>query len=204
MREQIAQHFGARVAYRMPFGENVLGFPKPLLEKLCSPAELSLLDRREVLEFLRTIKSFALGEGDRECMDRLLCLVEDRLGFQIFEAIDATKRKLSSEAEASFVFAYPGIDLEQKVRREDFETAAAPSIRRIVERLEQTLQAAKVQKEQLDRIYFTGGTAMVPAVVAALAASVGPTKTSHVSTFHSVIQGLAERARSLVRDGTLS
>ncbi len=128
MREQIAPHFGANVAYRMPFGENVLRFPKPLLEKLCSPAELSLLDRRDVLEFLRTIKSFSLGNSDRECMDRLLCLVEDRLGFQVFEAIDAVKRRLSVDAEADFTFAYPGIEIQERVLRPNFERAASPNI----------------------------------------------------------------------------
>jgi hypothetical chaperone protein len=201
MREEIAPHFGARVTYRMPFGDNVLRFPKPLLEKLCSPAELSLLDRREVLDFLRTIKSFALCEMDRECMDRLLCLVEDRLGFQLFEAVDAVKRRLSGEAQARFAFDYPGIDIEQWVQRTDFEKAASSSVDRIAARFEATLGDARVSRNELDRVYFTGGTAKVPAVIAAIGAGIDPARLTHVSTFHSVIQGLAERARSLVQEG---
>jgi len=201
MRDRISPHFGANVAYKMPFGDNVLRFPKPLLEKLCSPAELSLLDRREVLEFLRTIKSFSLSADDRACMDRLLCLVEDRLGFQLFEAIDEVKRKLSTDEEAAFVFPYPGIDVADRVGRTDFERAASPSIRRVVERFEATLAEAHVSRSDLDRVYFTGGTARVPAMVSALGSGVDSGRLTHVSTFHSVIQGLAERARTLLRDG---
>lgn len=201
MRDLVAPHFGSKVTYRLPFGENVLTFPKPLLEKLCSPAELSLLDRREVLEFLRTIRSFALNEDDRERMDRLLCLVEDRLGFQIFEALDSTKRALSSADSAAFEFAYPSIDLHESVSRQAFERAAHGAISRIAERFEATLQAAAVTRRQLDRVYFTGGTAQVPAVVAAISAGIDAHKLQHVSTFHAVIQGLSEHARKLTRDG---
>jgi hypothetical chaperone protein len=201
MRDRISPHFGANVTYKMPFGDNVLRFPKPLLEKLCSPAELSLLDRREVLEFLRTIKSFSLSADDRACMDRLLCLVEDRLGFQLFEVIDDVKRRLSTDDDADFVFAYPGIEIADRVMRTDFELAASTSIRRVAERFETTLGEARVSRSDLDRVYFTGGTARVPAMVAALGSGVDPGRLTHVSTFHSVIQGLAERARTLLREG---
>ncbi|MFZ5891811.1 MAG: Hsp70 family protein [Myxococcota bacterium] len=201
MRDHISPYFGSRVSYRMPFGENVLTFPKPLLEKMCSPAELALLDRRDVLEFLRTMKSFALSDDDRERMERLLCLVEDRLGFSLFEAIDRLKRELSTDTQAAFRFEYPGIDIEQQVSRSGFETAAQGSIERIVERFEETLRAAKIEPTKLDRVYLTGGTAQVPALISAVGERVGAHKLSHVRTFHAVIQGLAHRARELARNG---
>jgi hypothetical chaperone protein len=201
MRDQVAPHFGSRVSYRLPFGENVLNFPKPLLEKLCSPAELSLLDRRDVLEFLRTVRSFSLGDDDRERMDRLLCLVEDRLGFQIFEALDLTKRALSSAVTATFEFSYPGIEISEAVSRAAFERASASAVSRIAERFEATLRAASVTRAELDRVYFTGGTAQVPAVVSAIAAGIDAGKLQHVSTFHAVIQGLSEHARKLSQQG---
>ncbi|MGC4086928.1 MAG: Hsp70 family protein [Polyangiaceae bacterium] len=204
MRDHVSPHFGSRVSYRMPFGENVLTFPKPLLERMCSPAELSLLDRRDVLEFLRTVKSFALSEDDKERMERLLCLVEDRLGFSLFEAIDAVKRELSREPTGNFAFSYPGIEFTQPVSRPDFERSAQNPVERIAERFSETLQAAGVEAAQLDRVYFTGGTAQVPALVTALRARVGArTQVSHVRTFHAVIQGLAQRAQSLVQSSAL-
>ncbi|HET9953150.1 MAG TPA: Hsp70 family protein [Polyangiaceae bacterium] len=200
MRERVSPYFGSTVRYRMPFGGNVLTFPKPLLEKMCSPAELSLLDRREVLEFLRSIRVFSLSEEDRERMDRLLCLVEDRLGFQIFEVIDQTKRALSASLSAPLHFDYPGIELDEVVTRSEFEAAASRPIQSILERLEQTLERAGVGFEQLDRVYFTGGTARVPAIVQAVSARVHPDRIQHVRTFHAVVQGLAERARQIATE----
>lgn len=197
MRENIAPHFGSRVSYRLPFGGNVLTFPRPLLERLCSPAELCLLDRPETLDFLRTIQSFSLGPDARERLERLLCLVEDRLGFQIFEAIDAAKRELSDHDSALFRFPYPSIDIAERIERAAFDAASAEAVGRVAARFEQTLERAGVAPRDVDRLYLTGGTAQVPAVVRALAERVGAEKLQRMSTFHSVIQGLGERAREV-------
>lgn len=203
MRSCIAPHFGSTVTYRRAFGENVLGFPKPLLERLCTPSDLCLLDRRETLDFLKEIRSSSLGEGDRECMDRLLCLVEDRLGFRIFETIAESKRELSSQEHARFCFDYPSIDLDLPLSRESFEAAALPSFERILARFDETLSAAGVHASEIDGVYCTGGTARVPALIRAVKERFPAHKVRHVSTFHAVIQGLGERARSLLARGAL-
>lgn len=203
MRSAVAPHFGSTVKYRRAFGDNVLTFPRPLLEKLCSPAELCLLDRRETLAFLREIRSSAVDPADKERMDRLLCLVEDRLGFRVFEAIDRTKRQLSEEEVARFEFDYPTIELSFPVARSSFELEASAPLERILSRLDETLQSAGVSAARVDRVYCTGGTSRVPALIRAVRALFGAHKVYHVSTFHAVIQGLSERARSLLREGAL-
>ena len=63
----------------------------------------------------------------RERIDRLLCLVEDRLGFQIFEAIDRVKRELSLAAAAEFSFPYPSIEITETVERAAFDRSSAAS-----------------------------------------------------------------------------
>src|SRR5690606_23596703 len=192
MRESIAPHFGARTRYRRELGGNVLGFPKALLEKLCSPAELCLLDRRDALAFLREIRSSALTEADRAHLDRLLCLIEDRQGFRLFESIDRTKRELSERPTARFRFDYPTIELELELERAELESAARPFLDRILERLDETLAAANVRAEEVERVYCTGGTARVPALLAAVSTRFGSTKVRQASTFHAVVQGLTE------------
>jgi hypothetical chaperone protein len=204
MRDCISPHFGARTTYRRGLGGTALNFPRPLLEKMCSPAELCLLDRRDSLEFLRDIRSGSFGEQDREKLDRLLTLVEDRLGFRLFEAIDLTKRALSDSERAEFRFDYPTIDLAVDLDRSTFEQAARAPLERILERLDQTLAAAGVTATQVDAVYCTGGTARVPALITAVKNRFGPAKVRHVSTFHAVIQGLAERARTWISEGDLA
>ncbi len=197
MRKKIAAHFGGDVTYKVPFGGNVLSMPKALMERLCSPAEVCLLGRQDVLRFLRDIKSGALGGRDQERMDQLLVLIEDGLGFQIFEAIEATKRALSDATTAPFRYAYPGIDVSEEVRREELEAFSAPTTDRILSCVTETLAAAGLDEYAIDLVCATGGTARVPVIARGLEARFGAKKLHRLSSFHSVIQGLAERAREL-------
>ena len=197
MRRKIARHFGADVTYKVPFGANVLSMPKPLMERLCSPAEVCILGRQDVMRFLRDIKSGALGGADQEHMDQLLVLIEDGLGFQVFEAIEATKRALSDASIAPFRFVYPGIDVEEEIRREELEAFAEPVTRKILGCVTDTLSAAGVDASAIDLVCATGGTARVPVIAQGLEAQFGAQKLHRLSSFHSVIQGLAERAREL-------
>jgi len=107
MRHGIARHFGSRVRYQVPFGSNWLEMPAPLMEKLCSPADICMLARRDVLDFLKGVRAGSASDEDKQHVDQLLCLIEDSLGFQIFEAIEQQKRALSSEETATFRFEYP-------------------------------------------------------------------------------------------------
>jgi hypothetical chaperone protein len=197
MRNKIARHFGSRVTYKAPFGTNVLTMPKALVEKLCSPAELCLLSRRDVLDFLRDIRGSSLGPEDKQAMDQLLCLIEDALGFRVFEAIEITKRAVSDSESAAFDFAYPDMDIHEEIRRSEFEEYIGPSVDRLMACLSDTLSASGVRAEDIDLVCSTGGTAKIPIIARNLEARFGAAKMHQLSSFHSVIQGLAERARDL-------
>jgi hypothetical chaperone protein len=197
MRHKIARHFGSEVTYRVPFGKNVLSMPLPLVEKLCSPADLSVLARSDVTNFLRDVQAGSLGESDREHIEQLLCLIEDALGFQLFEAIEATKRALTDLEVAPFDFEYVDIGVHDTVRRVEFDAYIAPHVAKIEARMLETLATARLTPADIDLVCITGGTGRVPAVRERLLAIFGVEKLHGLSSFHSVIRGLAERARSL-------
>jgi len=195
MRHGIAEHFGSRVRYQVPFGSNWLEMPAPLMERLCSPADICWLARGDVLEFLRGVRAGSASEEDKLHVDQLLVLIEDSLGFQIFEAIEQQKRELSMHESATFVFEYPGIDIHENMTRARFETASARVSSNILDRLDQTLARAGLTASEIDRVCSTGGTAKVPVIKHGLETRFGANKLQALSSFHAVIQGLAERAR---------
>ncbi len=199
MRHKIARHFGADVTYRVPFGSNTLTMPKGIMEKLCSPADMTVLQHRDVLNFLRDVKSWSLGVEDKRKMDHLLCLVEDSLAFKLFESIERTKCALSGHDEAAFHFEYPTIHLDERVRRSEFEAGAAREVQAIVGALDRTVAAAGLGFGEIDLVCCTGGTARVPVIARSIAERFGPNKVKSLRTFHSVVQGLAERARMIAR-----
>jgi len=198
MRHGIAEHFGSRVRYQVPFGSNWLEMSSPLMERLCSPADICWLARRDVLEFLRGVRAGSSSDKDKQHVDQLLCLIEDGLGFQIFEAIEQQKRELSTHESATFRFEYPGIDIREDMTRARFETASARVSGSILERLDQTLERAGIAPSDIDRVCSTGGTAKVPVIKHGLEVRFGAHKLQALSSFHAVIQGLAERARVLL------
>jgi hypothetical chaperone protein len=199
MRHGIAEHFGSRVRYQVPFGSNWLEMPAPLMEKLCSPAEICLLARGDVLEFLRGVRSGSATAEDKQRVDQLTTLIEDGLGFQLFEAIEQEKRALSSESAAVFRFEYPGIDVNENFTRQRFEAASSRISTSILTRLDEVLARANLTPEDVDRVCSTGGTAKVPIIQRGLEARFGAGKLQALSSFHAVIQGLAERARVHLR-----
>jgi hypothetical chaperone protein len=195
MRHKIARHFGAEVTYRVPFGANVLRMPRGIAEKLCSPADMTTLQHRDILAFLRDVKAWSLGPEDRMRMDRLLCLVEDSLAFQLFEAIEQGKRELSAAPVAEFRFDYPTIQICEKITRGEFEAASERDVSAITRTLDDTVAEAGLGYGDIDAVCCTGGTAKVPTIARAITERFGPAKVRELRSFHSVVQGLAERAR---------
>ncbi|HWZ88542.1 MAG TPA: Hsp70 family protein [Polyangiaceae bacterium] len=200
MRHGIAEHFGSRVRYQVPFGSNWLEMPAPLMERLCSPADICLLARRDVLEFLRGVRSGSASDQDKLNVDQLTTLIEDGLGFQLFEAVELVKRALSSEEGATFRFEYPGIDIVEPFTRERFEAASERVSSAILGRLDDVLARAELEPCEIDRVCSTGGTAKVRVIQRGLEARFGADKLQALSSFHAVIQGLAERARLLLNE----
>lgn len=197
MRSKVARHFGADVVYRVPFGANEMRMPPALIERLCSPADLSILRRQEVIAFLRNIRAWSLGPDDTEKIDQLFTLIEDGLGFQVFESIERTKRALTTHGSSELVFEYPTIAIREDVTRPDFERASERVLARIVERLDETLASASLSATDIEIVCCTGGTAKVPVVARAIASKFPRAKVEEFKSFHSIVEGLALHAREL-------
>lgn len=196
MRRHVGKHFGTEVKYRVPFGDNVMQMPPALMEKICTPADASLLQAADAMNFLRNLKDWSVGATDRRAIEQLLTFVEDRLGFQVFEAIEGTKRALSDSEQALFHYDYPTIEIDELVERAAFELSSARATDAIVTELDATLTRAALAPSDVDIVCCTGGTARLPAVEKALAQRFGREKLTQFSNFHSVILGLSEHARA--------
>jgi hypothetical chaperone protein len=128
-------------------------------------------------------------------MDHLLCLVEDSLAFKLFESIERTKCELSTNETTTFQFEYPTILLDEPVARDDFNKGSAREVQAILGALDQTVSEAGLCFDDIDVVCCTGGTARVPVIAQGIEKRFGRNKVKDLRAFHSVVQGLAERAR---------
>ena len=194
MKFHVAPFLGSRVKYRVPMGSNVLEMPKSLLDHICSPADLAQLRRSDHLEFFRSIQRWSVGDDDKEKLERLFVLVEDQLGFAIFEEIDRLKRALGEKKEAAFDFDAAGAEIRFEITRPDFDAAVSKPIAALIATMDETMRSAQITSDQIDIVYCTGGTSKLGLVQKALRQRFPEEKILNRDFFHSVIQGLGEHA----------
>jgi hypothetical chaperone protein len=199
MRAQVGRHFGAEVQYRAPFGNNVLRMPQGIVQHLCSPAHLSILQRRDIASFLADVRRWSLSDEDRRRMDQLTALVDDTQGFHLFEAIERAKRELSSAERSEVRFSHPGIEVRERVTRAGFEDASRREVDAILRCLEETVRAAGVEAAEVAVVCCTGGTAKVPRLAAELRRRLPGARLESFKGFHSVVEGLAGEAQALAQ-----
>jgi hypothetical chaperone protein len=201
MRKRIARHFGSEVQYKVPFGSNVLTMPTYLMEKICSAADISLLRKRDTMEFFRNVKTWSLGADDRRVMDQLFSLIEDQIGFEVFEEIERVKRTLSERPEEQFTFEKPGASIHERITRPEFDQYTAEVREKILASLDETVRAAGLAFSDIDIVCSTGGTAKVAAIREGLEERFGRQKVQEHNHFHSIVHGLILKAREMSVSG---
>jgi hypothetical chaperone protein len=200
MRHRLSPHFGADVKYQIPFGSHVLTMPIHLMQKLCSPADVAFLGQKDVAEYLQKVKQWAKSDEDRAKMDRLFVLIQDQLGFYVFETIEKAKRHLSDQREARLDLDYPGMVVKESLSRNAFDELILKPTERIFSALDETVRQAGLTFSQVDLVCCTGGTAKVPYIREGLKQRFGEEKLKEYNFFHSVVRGLAERAKQILSE----
>ncbi len=155
MSNRLNHHFGAQSEYKVLFGSNRLRMPQSIMERLNRPAHIVHLKEPATYDFIREVRKGALGAKDKEAIDRLFLLIEDQQIFPFFEQIECTKRDLSASAEASFVFEYPGLEIDAQFTRAEFEAWARPTHDEIFGAMDSCLKQAEVTADQIDLVCLT-------------------------------------------------
>lgn len=154
---------------------------------------------------LRAIEEVAASSDHPEKLRMLIRLIEEELGYQLYQTVSAVKAELSSNDSAVLRFAHGGFAVERRIERNEFEGWIAEDLHRMAAAVDQALARAGLSHDAIDRVFLTGGTSFVPAVRAIFAQRFGAEKMSGGGEFVSVAEGLAligrdrARARILVR-----
>ncbi len=197
VRSVVAEELGSRAPYRVPFGSNVLTMPNDLVDLLCSPADLTLVDRSQVLRRLREMQRGLLDRSQEDKLEKFAVIVEDGAGFELYEQIERTKRALSDASSATFALPYPGAELTREVSQRELGGASQTPLARIMDALDKTLAKANVAHGDVEIACLTGGTTRMPLVRDAIAARLPNAAVRSLRSFHSVVQGLARKAAEI-------
>ena len=158
------------------------------------------LERWHYLSFLRTsnvveiLKSARLRALEPEKIEALVTLIDEDLGYHLHQAVQRLKYELSYADQAQFHFRDGSMDLNIMVKRAAFEGWIAEEIFAIEDSIEGLLKTAGIDRRQVDRVFLTGGTSLVPAVRNIFIRRFGPDRIRTGNEFISVARGLALRA----------
>ncbi len=157
------------------------------------------LRRWHLLSFLkeestqRLLERVAGGAREPEKIDKLVSVVEEDLGLPLHRAVEGAKVGLSKQAADRVQLAALALDLP--VTRADFDAWIAEDLEAIDGVLADVLGRAGIAPADVDRVFATGGSSLVPAVRGALVARFGEQRVVGGEELTSVAWGLAARAR---------
>jgi hypothetical chaperone protein len=150
---------------------------------------LSFLKEPDTLKLLTRV---VRGAIEPEKIARLVQLVDEDLGLPLHGAVEGAKVRLSKAAVDRVALA--AIELDLPITRASFEGWLGEDLAQIDGTLAAVLDAAGVAAGDVDRVFATGGTSLVPAVRAHLAGRFGEAKLVGGEELTSVAWGLAARA----------
>ncbi len=154
-------------------------------------ARWHLLSLMRTPRTLRSIAEVARTAEHPERLHHLITLIQDGLGYALYQAVSSAKAALSSADSTVLRFAHRNFAIERRITRDEFETWIAPDLARLGATVDQALATAGIAPDAIDRVFLTGGTAFVPAVRRLFADRFGAAKLSGGGEFVSVAEGLA-------------
>lgn len=102
------------------------------------------------------------GGAARVKFRRLRELIQQNLGYVVFQAIKEFKARLSSSEEAALDI--PEIDVEIRLTRGSFEELIADMLVKVEQAVHETLHRARLPVDAIDIVLRTGGSSLIPAV----------------------------------------
>ncbi|MEJ0040456.1 MAG: Hsp70 family protein [Gammaproteobacteria bacterium] len=152
---------------------------------------LSLINRPKVLQMLERLRPLALNSLGVEAFEYF---IETDLGLRLHESVRALKIALSHAPSATFLFSCGPVTIERSVARTEFESWIRAELEAIDASVDRLIAATGVRGERIDRVFLTGGSALVPAVRRLFEERFGADKIAGGGEFTSVATGLALRA----------
>jgi hypothetical chaperone protein len=172
----------------LPLSRGLPALPAWIYRRLEHWHTLSFLRTREVRDMLRSAEGRA-SEPDK--IYALRTIVEDDLGYLLHQAVQRVKVDLSQTTEAIFSLNTGTLHLQQDVSRAQFETWITPELERMRHGIDVLLAKAGIREREVDHVFLTGGTSLVPAVKQIFVERFGETEGNAGDVFTSVAQGLA-------------
>jgi hypothetical chaperone protein len=118
----------------------------------------------KTLKDFQDLKSLVRTATEPERLEAFIDLVEHDEGYPLYQAVSATKMRLSEAEETEFYFAPLGERSRRAIKRSMFEQWIADDLRAMETALDEVMTSTGLADGDIDKVFLTGGTSFVPAV----------------------------------------
>jgi hypothetical chaperone protein len=143
----------------------------------------------------RQIVELAGNAREPDKVRRLLNVMRRRLGHRIAFAVEDGKIALSEADIAALPLGFIARDLAAKATRSGFDRAIQARTDRLFKTASDCIRDAGLRPDDIDTIFFTGGSGRVPAVREAISRAAPDARATTGSDFLSVALGLTREAQ---------
>lgn len=182
---KLGKYFGTEIT----FGEREISLPGHIITALRSWYGIPNLNNPNDIGFLTGDVRYK--NSDIDAIDRLLHLIQKNLGFEIYEAIEIAKKKLTNNSSSRIIFKDGPIDINVEITREEFEKIIEPRVEEVKKCIERTLAKAGLESNDIDVVVRTGGSSLIPVFENMLNDIFGNEKVTEFDPFTSVAAGLS-------------
>jgi hypothetical chaperone protein len=191
MYKLVAPSLGLGTTYRALMGDKELPVPVWIYSRLLRWHHLSFLKTKKNIDLLEGIASQTADGG---AIRALLHVIENDRGYELYRAIEKTKVALSAAEEARFTFHDPPLEIELPVTRAQFEEWIREDTEKMASCVDGLLARVGVEPLDVDQVFLTGGSSLVPAVRRIFESRFGADRIRAGGELISVASGLAFRA----------
>jgi hypothetical chaperone protein len=144
---------------------------------------------------MREIRRLVREAVEPEKIARLVETLDENYGYQLYRSVSRLKEALSAQDQAEFRFEAGSISIVRSVSRAEFEGWIAPELSQIDAAVDAALASASLAPGQIDRVFLTGGSSLVPAVRAIFHRRFEPSRIETGAELESIASGLALMGR---------
>jgi len=187
MWEKGTPYFGRDVQYQAGGGK-YLTVPKSLFANICTWEKMNFLNGQRVKKEMDDYYYFS---GKDRTFKNLITLVENNLGYSVFQSIEKTKIALSGTDNTVFSYQHDDISISEEISLPVYEQIISKDVTRISEYLQRFLTENNINPSSIDTIFLTGGTSMVRGIQRLFQNQFPHVNLRSGDNFNSVAIGLA-------------
>ncbi|WP_316829929.1 Hsp70 family protein [Pedobacter aquatilis] len=187
MWEKGTPYFGKNTKYEATRGQ-ILNVPKSLFANICSWDKMNFFNGQKIQ---KDIDDYYYFSGKDRNFKNLITLIENNLGYSVFQSIEKTKIELSDMESSIFKYNNMGIEIDETITIPEYDEVIAKDVQRINEYLDKFLETYQINHLEIDCLFMTGGTSMVKAIQSLFRNKFPHIPLNSGDNFKSVAKGLA-------------